>query len=330
MTVHEFGHQYWQSMVASNEFEESWLDEGFNTHSTAKVMQRVYGPWTVQLLGLRIGEGDLSRAGNSVDRMFDAIRTPSWGYSPGNYGFNSYQRTDLTLQTLESLLGTEAMARAMRTYHERWRFRHPTSEDFYAVVAEVAGRDARWFFDQTVERPGILDDEVASVRSQRVPEPRGVFGEGEAKTTVTTKEAREKEREADKAGGRPWRSTIVVRRRGEVTLPMSLSLEFEGGTSQAMSLQEQDFEGAKAETMPLLDGRRRGPALARPLEADRAHGRAPAGLGHRRPREPRGDRRQPAQQLPTRRAGRPGGRALGRAVGVLAAAGARHGGALGS
>ena len=46
------------------------------------------------------------------------------------------------------------MARVMRTYHERWRFRHPTSDDFYAVVAEVAGRDARWFFDQAVERPG--------------------------------------------------------------------------------------------------------------------------------------------------------------------------------
>ena len=106
VTVHEFGHQYWQSMVASNEFEESWLDEGFNTHSTAKVMERTYGPWVAQVLGLRIGESDISRAGNSVDRMFDAIRTPAWGYSPGNYGFNSYQRTDLTLQTLESLLGT--------------------------------------------------------------------------------------------------------------------------------------------------------------------------------------------------------------------------------
>jgi hypothetical protein len=258
VTVHEFGHQYWQSMVASNEFEESWLDEGFNTHSTAKVMERVYGPWTVQLLGLRISEDNISRAGNSSDRMFDAIRTPAWGYSPGNYGFNSYQRTNLTLQTLESLLGTETMARVMRTYHERWRFRHPTSADFYAVVSEVAGKDARWYFDQTVERPGILDDEVASVTSERVLEPRGVFGEGAAKTTVTTKEARKKEQEADKAGGRPWRSTIVVRRRGEVTLPMSLSLEFEGGRSRAMALQEFDLEGSKAEAMPLLEGRKEG------------------------------------------------------------------------
>ena len=60
VTVHEFGHQYWQSMVASNEFEESWLDEGFNTHSTAKVMARTYGPWMVQVLGLRIGGGEMA------------------------------------------------------------------------------------------------------------------------------------------------------------------------------------------------------------------------------------------------------------------------------
>ena len=205
MTVHEFGHQYWQSMVASNEFEESWLDEGFNTHSTAKVMQRTYGPWMVQVLGLRIADADMSRAGNNVDRMFDAIRTPAWGYSSsGNYGFNSYQRTDLTLLTLEALLGKEAMARVMRTYHERWRFRHPTSEDFYAVVAEVAGRDARWFFDQAVERPGILDDEVAQVRSERVLEPRGVFGEGEGKRSPSPlrRPARRSARPTRPAAGR--------------------------------------------------------------------------------------------------------------------------------
>ncbi|MBO0799616.1 MAG: M1 family metallopeptidase, partial [Blastocatellia bacterium] len=43
VVVHEFGHQFWQGMVASNEFEESWLDEGFNTYSTAKVLKQAYG-----------------------------------------------------------------------------------------------------------------------------------------------------------------------------------------------------------------------------------------------------------------------------------------------
>ena len=31
--AHEFGHQYWYGMVATNEFEEPWLDEGINSYS---------------------------------------------------------------------------------------------------------------------------------------------------------------------------------------------------------------------------------------------------------------------------------------------------------
>ena len=108
VVVHEFGHQYWQSMVASNEFEESWLDEGFNTYSTGRVMELVYGPWMVQAFGLRLGNLESSQLGNSVERMFDRVRTPAWGYSSSsNYGFNSYQRTELTLRTLEALAGPQ-------------------------------------------------------------------------------------------------------------------------------------------------------------------------------------------------------------------------------
>ncbi len=44
VTVHEFGHQFWYGMVGNNEFEEAWLDEGFNTYSTGKVMERSTAP----------------------------------------------------------------------------------------------------------------------------------------------------------------------------------------------------------------------------------------------------------------------------------------------
>jgi hypothetical protein len=140
----------------------------------------------------------------------------------------------------------------VRTYHERFRFRHPTSEDFYAVVAEVAGRDVRAFFDRTVERPGILDDEVASVESERGREPRGVFGEGDLRTTVTEKEARKKERERDGKDGRPWHTTVLVRRRGAVVLPTSLKLEYDGGPAQTIALRAREYEGAEIEGAALV------------------------------------------------------------------------------
>ena len=37
-TAHEVGHQWWYAMVATNEFEHAWMDEGFNTYATARVL----------------------------------------------------------------------------------------------------------------------------------------------------------------------------------------------------------------------------------------------------------------------------------------------------
>lgn len=42
VTVHEFSHQYWYGLVATNEFEEAWLDEGFTTYMTYKVMDEFF------------------------------------------------------------------------------------------------------------------------------------------------------------------------------------------------------------------------------------------------------------------------------------------------
>jgi hypothetical protein len=83
------------------------------------------------------------------------------------------------------------------------------------------------------------------VKSERVDKPRGFFGEGASRTSVTTKQARQKEEKADAAAGRAWRSTVLVRRRGEVTLPTSLKLEYEGGTTQTIALVEGERGGVE-------------------------------------------------------------------------------------
>ena len=38
VTVHEAGHQFWYGIVGNNEFEDAWMDEGFNTFSTARAV----------------------------------------------------------------------------------------------------------------------------------------------------------------------------------------------------------------------------------------------------------------------------------------------------
>ena len=39
---HEFGHQYWYGMVATNEFEDAWMDEGINSYYEYRYLKRKY------------------------------------------------------------------------------------------------------------------------------------------------------------------------------------------------------------------------------------------------------------------------------------------------
>jgi hypothetical protein len=227
VTVHEFGHQFWYGLVASNEFEEAWLDEGVNSYSTGRVMDTAYGAdvSVARLPFLKIGEEDLIRAQNTPLRIFDRVRANAWSYSPGAYSFYSYTKPELLLRTLEGYLGRTTMARVMRTYHERWRFRHPSSDDFYAVANEVSGRDLAWYFKAVVEGSGVIDYEVVSATSEREVQPQGrLAGKAGAWTLV---EADDKN--ADKA---PWRTRVVVRRLGTVAFPTVVQLTWEDGSTE--------------------------------------------------------------------------------------------------
>ncbi len=178
--VHEFGHQYFYGMLGSNEFEESWLDEGFTTYSSEKIMDLVWGPQPVRFhflgiplgsaLGLPLeGHDSLNRTGYLEDPKLDDLQRFSWQYyNSSSYGVNSYERASLVLRTLENTVGAPVMARIMRTYVERWRYRHPTTHDFEVIVSEVSGRDMSWFFDRFVFSSNTLDYAVSKIGEHSV------------------------------------------------------------------------------------------------------------------------------------------------------------------
>ena len=227
VTVHEFGHNFWYGLVGTNEFEEAWLDEGVNSYSTAKALEVAYGPAAMaDIPMIQLGAHDGARLSNSPRNRFDRVRQPAWTYSPGRYSFYSYQKPELLLRTLELHLGEVTMARVMRTYHERWRYRHPSSDDFYAVVNEVTGRDFKWFFDQAVEGTSVLDYAISSVSSRRVRPDTGHL-EGASERTFVS------ESSVDEAAGRDddtanHESTVIVTRLGEFVFPMEIAFKFEG------------------------------------------------------------------------------------------------------
>ncbi len=261
--VHEFGHGYWYGLAANNEFEAAWLDEGFNTYSTGQVLAAAYGAgamgfnvkgWPVDWL-LRIPktfdfETNRVAAINTVE--FDPVTAWSWKfYNGGSYGANVYMRAATLLSTLERLLGEPAWPRIMRTYHMRYRFKHPTKADFIGVVNEIAGKDMTWFFDELLDGTLPFDYGVARLSSVKVPgHLRGVYDTAGTREEWTDKKIEESETAAAAApeggAGAPetlYRTTVVLRRYGEARLgggvPIKALVRFKDGTTETRTWDGQ-------------------------------------------------------------------------------------------
>jgi Peptidase family M1 domain len=210
VTVHEAGHQFWYGIVGNNEFEDAWMDEGFNTFSTARAMAQVYEPnflalryfggfvpWVFRDIALsRETEGN-RLSGYRRDAKSDAQSTPSFRYFPSTGGSITYNKTALWLNTMERWLGWPVLQRILSTHFATWKFKHPKPADFFAIANTVSGQNLDVFFDQVYRSSNVLDYGVQDLRSVR--------------------------------DGDDQRTTVVVRRYGEVILPVDVLVTFANG-----------------------------------------------------------------------------------------------------
>ena len=139
--AHEFGHQYWYGMVATNEFEDAWLDEGINSYTEVKALDAILGRDTSAFNRSYANGGDYEL--HRLEYLFlpDYDSVTRWAFKFRNtdsYGGVTYGKSATLLATLESLIGRDTMNEAIRSYFLRYRFTHPTTEDFLRTIEEVA------------------------------------------------------------------------------------------------------------------------------------------------------------------------------------------------
>jgi hypothetical protein len=212
VTEHEFGHQYWYGMVASNEFENAWLDEGINSYTEAKVLDDIYGRDTsvLNLLGAQLGEPALQREQYLGRPDFDPLSRPSYtDMSFGSYGSISYGKTASMLLTLENVVGEKTLREALHDYFMKYRFTHPTQEDFLRTVNETAQQDLTWYWQQAVYGTQMLDYEVLRADS----------------TPVNWYDPNLEE----KKGETEYETQIILHRKRDFVFPVEAEIKFDNG-----------------------------------------------------------------------------------------------------
>jgi hypothetical protein len=156
--THEVGHNWLYGMLASNERQHPWMDEGINTYFQFRYEAKKYRsnavfgdeiPPAIRQLPEKDFQATIYGAINQNVPMYDAIETPSEAFSSKElYGMVAYLKTAVWLYLLEAGNSQEEVDRVMRAYFKEWKFRHPYPEDLKAIMQrEMPLKNMDDFFD---------------------------------------------------------------------------------------------------------------------------------------------------------------------------------------
>jgi aminopeptidase N len=191
------------------------MDEGINSYSEVKVLDSILGKNTsiLNMAGATLGEREMQRLGYISAADVDPIAQNAYAYyNNDSYSGITYGKTASVLLTLEGIIGEDTMAKAMRTYFMKYRFTHPTKEDFLKTIKEVSGRDLRWYFNQAIYGSPVMDYKVLRIESFPVnwyEEKKSAF-QKEDKNTV-------------------YRSFVWLQRKEDFVMPVDVEVKFENG-----------------------------------------------------------------------------------------------------
>ncbi len=162
LILHEVGHIYTHGILANNEWLEGWLDEGFTSFQTAWFNEK-RGSGRAEWLGSEQRVLDLELKGKAEPVTLQAERYADMGV----YSTMIYTKGSLVFWMLRGMVGRPVMAEILRTFYDRYRFRHVDQHAFQSVAEEVSGRDLDWFFGQWLHANGVCDYAVEDVRPRR-------------------------------------------------------------------------------------------------------------------------------------------------------------------
>ncbi|MDG1309867.1 MAG: M1 family metallopeptidase [Flavobacteriaceae bacterium] len=160
VTDHEFGHIWFPMIVGSNERLHAWMDEGFNTFinslSTDAFNNGEY----------KERKSNMHRmSGMFVNDRLEPIYTSPDNLKERNLGVLAYYKPSTGLILLrEQILGPERFDEAFTAYIDRWAYKHPTPDDFFRTMENVAGEDLRWFWRGWFINSWKLDQAVTKVK----------------------------------------------------------------------------------------------------------------------------------------------------------------------
>ena len=244
--IHEVGHNFFPMIVNSDERQWTWMDEGLNSFLEFRTEQENYdafpssrGPAT-SIIPYMSGD---------VEGMRPIMTNSEQVLQLGN---NAYGKPAAALNILrETILKPELFDFALKTYSERWAFKHPKPADFFRTMEDASGVDLDWFWRGWFYTNEHVDLAIEGATWLRVGDGDGQVGEPSeggldspgsfdlvASPEAYYGEFRGRYNDAaliDSYRGKEFYE-LRLTNRGGLVMPVILQFEFEDGTGQRIEL----------------------------------------------------------------------------------------------
>ena len=169
VSIHELMHTWFQMLLATDEAEFPWMDEGFTSYAEYETEQYL------KKLGVLPGEkpdsipykGSFDAYNKIIESGLEENLTTHADHYHTNYayGIASYVKGALTMVQLEYLLGKDVARQGLLDYYWKWRYKHPTSDDFFRVMERRSGAELDWFQEYWIETTKTIDYAIDTVYS---------------------------------------------------------------------------------------------------------------------------------------------------------------------
>ena len=171
--IHEVGHNFFPMIVNSDERQWGWMDEGLDTFMQY-IAEQEFGEEFPEVIAPNKAYPSRRGAPSKIVPYMsgDQSTISPIMSNPENVfqlGPNAYGKPATALNILrETIMGKELFDHAFKTYAQRWKFKHPTPEDFFRTMEDASAVDLDWYWRSWFYTTDYVDIGVKGVKKYYV------------------------------------------------------------------------------------------------------------------------------------------------------------------
>lgn len=214
VSVHELMHSWYQMVLGTNESLYAWMDEGFTSYASAKVMNFLKKEKMIP--GQVMDDPNIGAYGGYINFSQSGLEEPLITHADhfqtnSAYGVASYVKGAVFLHQLEYIIGEKAFDAGMLQYFETWQFKHPNANDFIRVMEKQSGIELDWYREYWINTTHTIDYGVKSIV----------------------------------AGGQQGTAKITLERVGKMPMPLDVAVTYTDGKTEIFNIPLRIMRGNK-------------------------------------------------------------------------------------